>query len=74
MNAASRLFEAIKGLSEPVVAEVVDFAEFLREKQQQPQAGSSDGPLLSLAGGLEHSKCFTGDLVALQARMRDEWK
>lgn len=73
MNAASRLLEAIKGLSEPVLAEVVDFAEFLRAKQQ-PQPSSTDEPLLSLAGGLEHSKCFTGDLVALQARMRDEWQ
>ena len=72
MNAASRLFEAIKGLSEPVVAEVVDFVEFLRERHQQPQTNPSDLPLLSLAGGLEHSKCFTGDLVELQARMRDE--
>lgn len=73
MNAASRLFEAIKGLSEPVLAEVVDFAEFLRERQHPPQINSTDESLLSLAGGLEHSKCFTGDLVALQARMRDEW-
>jgi hypothetical protein len=74
MNAASRLFEAIKGLSEPVVAEVVDFAEFLRTKQQQPQINSTEEPLLILAGGLEHSKCFAGDLVALQTRMRDEWQ
>lgn len=73
MNAASRLLEAIKGLSEPVLAEVVDFAEFLRAKQE-PQANSTDAPLLSLAGGLEHSKCFSGDLVALQAKMRDEWQ
>ena len=74
MNAASRLIEAIKGLSEPVLAEVVDFAEFLRARQQPPQINSTDESLLSLAGGLEHSKCFTGDLVALQARMRDEWQ
>ena len=74
MNAASRLFEAIKGLSEPVLAEVVDFAEFLRTRQQPPQINPPDESLLSLAGGLEHSKCFTGDLVALQAKMRDEWQ
>ena len=74
MNAASRLFEAIKGLSEPVLAEVVDFAEFLREKQKQPPTVSNDGPLLSLAGGLENSPCFSGDLVALQEKIRDEWR
>jgi hypothetical protein len=73
MNATSRLFEVIKDLSEPVLAEVVDFAEFLRDKQQHTQATTNDESLLSLAGGLEHSRCFTGDLVALQTRMRDEW-
>jgi hypothetical protein len=74
MNAASRLFEAIKGLSEPVVAEVVDFAEFLRARQQSPHVTTTDESLLSLAGGLEHSKSFAGDPVAIQARMRDEWQ
>jgi len=73
MNAASRLLEVIKDLSEPVLAEVVDFAEFLRDKQRHAQTTANDESLLSLAGGLEHSKCFTGDLVALQTRMRDEW-
>jgi hypothetical protein len=74
MNATGRLFEAIRGLSEPVLAQVVDFAEFLRARQQPPQINSADESLLSLAGGLEHSKCFSGDLVVLQARMRDEWQ
>ena len=73
MNATSRLFEVIKDLSEPVLAEVVDFAEFLRDKQRHAQTTLKEEPLLDLAGGLEHSKCFTGDLLALQIRMRDEW-
>jgi hypothetical protein len=73
MNATSRLFEVIKDLSEPVLAEVVDFAEFMRDKQRHAQTIVKEEPLLDLAGGLEYSKCFTGDLLALQVRMRDEW-
>lgn len=73
MNATSRLFEVIKDLPEPVLAEVVDFAEFLRDKQWHAQTTAKDEPLLDLAGGLEHSACFTGDLLVLQTRMRDEW-
>lgn len=73
MNNASRLYEAIKDFSEPVLAEVVDFAEFLRQKQLPTQPVADDASLESLAGGLEDSETFNADSLSLQNRIRDEW-
>ena len=69
----TRLYDAIKGFPDPVLAEIVDFAEFLRSKRLNLQPIASDEPLLTLSGGLEASKTFAGDPLVLQARMRDEW-
>ena len=66
-----RLYDAIKGFPDPVLAEIVDFAEFLRSKRLNLQPIASDEPLLTLSGGLESSKTFAGDPLVLQARMRD---
>ena len=73
MNSAGKLYEAIKDFSEPTLAEVLDFAEFLRQKQSPIQAETDDALLTSLAGGLENSETFKGDSLSLQKRMRDEW-
>jgi hypothetical protein len=73
MNTTTRLFEAIKDFPEPVLAEIVDFAEFLREKRLPSYSSASDEPLTKLAGGLESSASFAGEPVTLQTRMRDEW-
>jgi hypothetical protein len=73
MSTTSRLYEAIKDFPDSVLAEIVDFAEFLRDKRLNIRQAASDGPLSKLAGGLEGSKNFAGDPLALQVRMRDEW-
>jgi len=73
MTNASKLHDLIQGLPDAVVAEVVDFAEFLRDKRVQVDALPNDDLLMSLAGGLETSANFIGDPLTLQGRMRDEW-
>ena len=74
MSTTSRLYEAIKGFPDPVLAEIVDFAEFLRAKRLNQPPIVSDEPLLTLSGGLEASKTFAADALVLQARMRGECK
>lgn len=73
MSTTSRLYEAIKDFPDPVLSEIVDFAEFLRERRLCIRSPASDEPLSKLAGGLESSENFAGDPLALQVRMRDEW-
>jgi hypothetical protein len=73
LNTTTRLYDAIKDFPDPVLAEIVDFAEFLREKRLNIHTPGSDEPLSKLAGGLETSESFAGEPLALQARMRDEW-
>ena len=73
MSTTSRLYEAIKDFPDPVLAEIVDFAEFLRERRLNLHSSSSDEPLIKLAGGLENSQSFADDPLVLQTRMRDEW-
>ena len=73
MSTTSRLYEAIKGFPDPVLAEIVDFAEFLRERRHNLHSASSDEPLIKLAGGLKKSQSFADDPLVLQTRMRDEW-
>ena len=73
MSTTSRLYEAIKDFPDPVLAEIVDFAEFLRERRLKLHSASSDEPLIKLAGGLKKSQSFADDPLVLQTRMRDEW-
>ena len=73
MSTTNRLYEAIKDFPDPVLAEIVDFAEFLRERRLSIRPPTSDEPLSKLAGGLENSQSFADDPLALQVRMRDEW-
>ena len=61
MNTTTRLYDAIEGFPDPVLAEIVDFAEFLRSKRLDLQSIASDEPLLTLSGGLEASKTFAVD-------------
>ena len=37
-----RLMESVKALPEPLVAEVLDFADFLRARQLNPSANTQD--------------------------------
>ena len=73
MSTTTRLQDAIKGFPDVVLAEVVDFAEFLREKKIKSHAPAQDEPLIALAGGLEQSNTFGENPIALQKRLRDEW-
>lgn len=73
MSTTNRLYEAIKDFPDPVLAEIVDFAEFLRDKRINIRHSTSDEPLSKLAGGLEGFENFAGDPLAVQVRMRDEW-
>lgn len=74
MSTITRLYDAIKDFPDPVLAEIVDFSEFLRAKRVNQPPIVSDEPLLKLAGGLEASKTLAADALVLEARMRGECK
>lgn len=74
MTMTEKLYKAVQDLPEPVIAEILDFAEFLRGKMIHRHAHSSDELLVDLMGGLENSATFAGDPLAIQKRLRDEWK
>jgi hypothetical protein len=54
------------------VAEVLDFAEFLRARQPHTETPAGQTPLVDLCGGLEQSTAFAGDPAEIQRRLRDE--
>ena len=73
MTTVEKLYQTAKSLPEPVVAEILDFAEFLQKKMTG--AGVSDKEsLLVRAGGLESSVTFSGDPLEIQKRLRNEWE
>ena len=74
MTTAEKLYNTAKELPEPVIAEILDFAEFLRKKRVVGDVAARKEMLIDLAGGLENSKTFSGDLLAIQKRLRDEWE
>ena len=69
-----RLWEATRTLTEPMLAEVLDFAEFLRTKQARTDSKPVDADLASLCGGLEQSKTFSGSPLIIQQELRNEWR
>ena len=73
MTTTEKLYKAVQDLPEPVIAELLDFAEFLRSKMLKRSANSSDELLIDLMGGLVNSVTFAGDSLAIQKRLRDEW-
>ncbi len=70
---AERLLETAQALPEPLLAEVLDFAEFLRARHAKAASGSGGRDLLELCGGLEGSETFKESPEVIQRRMRDEW-
>ena len=72
-STAQRLLEAARTLPEPLLAQVVDFAESLRSLQADAPPVAVDAPLATLCGGLDESATFAGSPVAIQERLRDEW-
>ena len=73
MSTAEKLNKVVQDLPEPALAELLDFAEFLRGKMIHRQAHSGKELLIDLTGGLENSATFAGDPLVIQKRLRDEW-
>jgi hypothetical protein len=72
-STAQRLLETARTLPEPLLAQVLDFAEYLRARQAGAPAGPDRVPLAALCGGLDDSATFAGSPTAIQERLRDEW-
>lgn len=72
-STAQRLLEAARTLPEPLLAQVLDFAEYLRARQVDVPASPDREPLAALCGGLADSATFAGSPMAIQERLRDEW-
>lgn len=68
---SERLFEVAQTLPETLLAEVLDFADFLRTRQAN-MIRPADISLASLCGGLENTKTFVGSPLAIQKQLRDE--
>jgi hypothetical protein len=74
MNTVEKLYEVGKHLPEPYLAELLDFAEFLIQKQgQREEITKHTIPLIELQGGLEQSINFSGNPALIQEKLRDEW-
>lgn len=73
MTTAEKLYKTTKELPEQVIAEVLDFAEYLRQKMIKPKKVVTKKRLIDLAGGLESSDVFAGDPLKIQKDLRDEW-
>lgn len=72
MTMIERIQEVSSTLPPQAQAELLDFAEFLLQKSRAVKKDSGM-PLLSLAGGLEHSGAFSGSAMAIQEEMRRDW-
>ena len=73
MTTAERLWEVTRSLPEPLLTEVLDFAEFLQAKRGVAANAEPSLRLSSLCGGLESSESFAADPLTIQRQMRDEW-
>ncbi len=73
MTTAEKLYQVTKELPEPMLAELLDFAEFLRQRKLPKERQAGNQSLLDLQGGLETSVAFADDPLSIQKRMRDEW-
>lgn len=73
MTTAERLYQVTQQLPEPMLAELLDFAEFLRQKKSPDSGQAENITLLDLQGGLEASLAFAGEPLLIQKKMRDEW-
>lgn len=73
MNNAQRLAELANQLPEPLLGEVLDFAEFLQHKRAPAQAGPASS-FVSYFGALKQTPLFDGaDPLQAQQALRDEW-
>ena len=72
MTTTEKLYKTVRELPEPIIAKLLDFAEFLRSKMLNNQVHPSDELLTDLTGGLENSATFAGNPLVIQKRLRDE--
>lgn len=72
MTMAEQFYEVGSKLLPPALAELLDFAEFLRQKCA-PVPAMRHLSLAELRGGLENSATFAGLPLAIQEEMRREW-
>ncbi len=70
---AERLINAVHNLPEPLLAEVLDFAEFLQAKRRGADTAKPVLALADLCGGLDDSGAFHGNPLVIQKALRDEW-
>ncbi len=69
-----KLYDMVKDFPESEIAEILDFAEFLREKRRSENIElASDELLIELKGGLESSLVLAGDPAKIQETLRNEW-
>lgn len=73
-TAAERLWATVQTLPEPLLVEVLDFAEFLRARQAPLSHSATNISLSMLCGGLADSATFAGSPLEIQQRLRDEWR
>lgn len=74
MTTAEKLYETVKDFPEPLIMELLDFAEFLKEKRRYGTIVQEADELLSaLSGGLEDSLSFVGQPSEIQEKLRNEW-
>lgn len=72
MTMVEKLYELGSKLPPPALAELLDFAEFLHQKNE-PAPNGQPKSLAELVGGLENSKTFAGSPLEIQEEMRREW-
>ena len=72
MTLAEQLYEVGSKLPPPALAELLDFAEFLRQKNA-PHPHAQGESLAELRGGLEDSQAFAESPMEIQEKMRHEW-
>lgn len=73
MTTAEKLYEVSGKLPPSALAELLDFAEFLRQRSSSPSETGETVTLLELAGGLEDSKVLAGSPMEIQEKLRHEW-
>ena len=68
---AEKLWETTRTLPEPLLAEVLDFAEFLRAICGFSESAEPSLRLSALCGGLESSVAFSAAPMTIQRQLRD---
>jgi len=72
MTMVERLCAVSSVLPPPAQAELLDFAEFLQQRNRTAPTAAPT-PLQSLVGGLENSANFAGTPMSIQESLRREW-